>query len=93
PLGRNHEFVDEKPPDKGSCFPDGYNNGWDLPSASDSACLLPERLGRGWPLGFRSQHSSCCSDCHSDALDDFAPGRDYFDISLLFFFIILILLI
>ncbi|GBM46265.1 hypothetical protein AVEN_232152-1 [Araneus ventricosus] len=79
PNGGHHEYADEKPPDKKavSRFPGGYNNGWGLPSAGDSACLQWQGsgCGRRWPLELRPQHSICRSDCHSDALDSFAPGR------------------
>ncbi|GBM29402.1 hypothetical protein AVEN_20712-1 [Araneus ventricosus] len=65
PLGKHHEYVNEKSPDKikGSRFPGDYNNGLGLPSAVDSACILPEGsgCGRRWLLGLRPQY--CYKNC------------------------------
>ncbi|GBN30307.1 hypothetical protein AVEN_217001-1 [Araneus ventricosus] len=80
-----HEYVSEKPPDKYavSRFPGGYSNSWALPSAADSACFLREGSDcrRWWPLSLRPQHSSCCSDRHSDKPEGLALGRGDFDMS------------
>ncbi|GBL77477.1 hypothetical protein AVEN_41862-1 [Araneus ventricosus] len=61
----------------------GYNNGWGLPSAGNSAYMLRKASGSGRRLllGFRPQHSSYCSGRHSDTPNGFELGRRDFDMN------------